>query len=418
VRSYVGVENDPILALCGAHVLEARNAPPSFLIWYRNFLTLDPDEFEKHGLAHPHVVISNPPFVRSHNLHGRARILAKLRASVGNELSSLSGSSTYFLCKAAELLHGSNAGGSADVDRRCLLFFLPKEAAGAAHSRELRERLCVRHGWRLNQYAVPNELVNVERSQAKSLALCYVFEWSREPSERRENEVARRHVLGDLVMIRRGISTGCNAFFVLSDGQAREREIPEECLRRVLPTRIPLKSCEFANADWEKYRLLGRPCWLLSLPDVEMRRLSLSVQTYLKEGVREGLHATATAERLKRWYSLPIPAQPPDFFVTYLFRGSPRFVLNSAGVLYLTNVLGAWLRKPLRGVVDVGAVVASLNDAARVWMEQEGAGREYRDGLRKIEPREMEALPVGASVRRVLGDSGNSETRGEGTLFD
>src|SRR5574341_961591 len=64
VRSYVGVENDPILALCGAHVLEGLSAPAHFRVWYTNFLLLSKSMFQNAGLAVPTLIISNPPFVR------------------------------------------------------------------------------------------------------------------------------------------------------------------------------------------------------------------------------------------------------------------------------------------------------------------------------------------------------------------
>jgi hypothetical protein len=52
------------------------------------------------------------------------------------------------------------------------------------------------------------------------------------------------------------------------------------------------------------------------------------------------VHATPTAESLRTWLSIPVPATPPDVFITYLFRGAPRFVVNQARVCNLTNILG------------------------------------------------------------------------------
>ena len=81
IRSYIGVENDPTLALCAAHVLDVVDAPESFRVWYANFLLLNEGAFRAHGLVAPTLVIANPPFVRSQNLAGRARILSSLRAA-------------------------------------------------------------------------------------------------------------------------------------------------------------------------------------------------------------------------------------------------------------------------------------------------------------------------------------------------
>lgn len=155
----------------------------------------------------------------------------------------------------------------------------------------------------------------------------------------------------------------------------------------------------------------GHACWLLALPPIALEELDAATRVYLRRGVREGLHETPTAKRLRRWYALPIPGEPPDFLVTYLFRGAPRFVCNDARVFHLTNMLGGRLRKA-GGQGDIGRVVGALNDAADEWM-RDGAGREYRDGLRKVEPRELERQAIGDGLLAKWGIAGAVAAEGE-----
>src|SRR5262245_28197924 len=149
VQSYIGVESDPVLALCLAHTLESIDAPVSFRVWYANFLGLTAAKLKEHNLQIPNVIISNPPYIRFHNLRGRGRILASLGTNLGIKLSPLSGASNYFLCKAAELVNWQPMCAPSRVR---LFFFLPRESAGAAHSRQLRDDLARKQNWQWREH--------------------------------------------------------------------------------------------------------------------------------------------------------------------------------------------------------------------------------------------------------------------------
>lgn len=415
VRSYVGVENDPILSLCGAHVLECLNAPESYKLWYANFLLLRHSDFRAHGLRPPTLIIANPPFIRFHKLAGRARIRADLKSSRGITLSPLSGSGNYFLSRAADL---AGTLSTSDTPRGRLLFFLPKESAGAAHARGLRDDLERLHGWSCNQFKIPYKQTGIDRHPSNALALLFVF--GQHPV--RIESPARRPIevpcLQDVLRVKRGISTGCNEFFVLSDEEVRRRAIPAKYLREVLPTRIPITSSRVSRADWEQLRESNRRCWLLALPNGEIEDFESSVQDYLREGLRRGVHATPTAQSLRTWFSVPIPSEPPDVFVTYLFRVAPRFVLNSARVLHLTNILGARFVSPVPDPKRQRFIVDSLNKTAESWTKSGVAGREYKGGLMKIEPRELSMLSIDAAILRMVTRKSAPAKATSQSLFD
>jgi adenine-specific DNA-methyltransferase len=415
--SYIGVENDPILALCAAHTLESIGAPVSYKIWYANFLLLSRSEFARRGLGEPTLVIANPPFVRFHNLRGRAQIRATLKTRLGVMLSPLSGSGGYFLLRAAELVSSSNPVANGMLPDKRLLFFLPKEAAGAAHSRQLRDDLHRLHGWTWRKHRIPGVQTGINRHKSNALALLFVFEQKKIRSKVRSKS-NRIPVVRDVLQIKRGLSTGRNDFFVLTQDQVKSLKLPKHCLRAVLPTRIPLKKREFSLEDWDHLRLAGRPCWLLTLPTGNIEDFEISIQEYLKEGIRRGVHATPTAKTLRTWFSLPIPLKPPDAFVTYLFRGAPRFILNRARVLHLTNILGGRFASPTIDFEHEGTIIDALNVQAEKWIVRNPPGREYKGGLRKIEPRELSMLPVEPSIVELLNRERAAAIAKSGSLFD
>jgi hypothetical protein len=398
IHSYVGIENDPLLALCAAHVLEALQAPKCYRIWYANFLLLDELAFNSKGLATPTFVIANPPFVRYHNLKGRARIREALKSKLGLTISSLSGSSGYFLSRAAQLARQNNSSSKSTHHHR-LLFFLPRESSGAAHAQRLREDLQRSHGWTYREYEIPHDQTGIDRHRSNALALLFVFEQDkiRHPPSSIEINVGGPAVR-DVLKIARGISTGCNDFFVLTDEQVQHRRIDQKWLTKVLPTRIHIPGINFTEETWDLLRKSGRPCWLLTLPDVDIQDFDKPVRNYLREGLRKGVHLTPTAKAMSSWFSLRIPPEHPNMFITYFFRGAPRFILNEAPVYHLTNILGGRFIAKVNDARCRQTITDLLNEQALFWMNDKTVGREYMGGLRKIEPRELSMLPIGERI--------------------
>ena len=293
-----------------------------------------------------------------------------------------------------------------------LLTALPNEAAGAAHARRLREELERVHGWTWDKHRIPISQTGVDRHPSNSLALFFVSEkrsLRNQPSPRQSQTST---CVKDVLKIRRGISTVCNQYFVLTDEEVHRSQIPSRYLLKVLPTRIPIRGSSFSKQDWELLRKSGRPCWLLALPNTTIESLEKRVQMYLKEGVRRGVHMTPTAKSLRDWFSIPVPAEPPDVFVTYLFRGAPRFVLNRAGVYHLTNILGGRFASDKFRIKSRESIIEALNIQAVTWKD---AGRVYKGGLQKIEPRELSMLPIDPAIIKSQTSEREAKTP---SLFD
>jgi hypothetical protein len=386
---YVGVENDPLLALSVAHTLQSINAPETYKVWYTNFLLLNSDEFAKNGFPVPTTIISNPPFIRSHKLLGREKIAASIKTESGIEIPPFAGSSSYFLAKAANLLNNQPA-----ILRPRILFFQPIEASGSAHSKRLRNDLKKLFGWSWHEHPLDNSGTGINRHPSNAAALFYEFE-HKIGSVSDSVHLGPTAKLSDLLNIKRGTSTGKNRFFVLTDKEITDRHLSLYNLRPILPTKISIKEAEFTADMWNDFRISGNPCWLLTLPPEPMESFDLPTQDYLREGVRLGVHLTPTAKLLRFWYSISVPPSPPDVFVKYMFRGAPRFILNSAKLYNLTNILGGRFCSSIDEIGQRIEIVTALNEQAIRWAERsEPPGREYRGGLRKIEPRELSKLEL------------------------
>ena len=173
--------------------------------------------------------------------------------------------------------------------------------------------------------------------------------------------------------------------------------MPDNFLNKIIPTKIKKDrlSLSFTNNQWNYLRNEGKPCWLLTIPNsMKPEDLPIEIIQYLKLGERAGIHLTPTSLKRKPWYSVRM-RKPPDLFFTYISRGYPKFFYNEARVLYLTNLLGVYIRNqkmlPKGTMMDF---VRMLNNELKNWIDAESVGRKYKGGLVKFEPGDLKKFII------------------------
>jgi hypothetical protein len=63
-------------------------------------------------------------------------------------------------------------------------------------------------------------------------------------------------------------------------------------------------------------------------------------------------------------------------------------------------------------------VIDLLNEQAKSWIKDNMAGREYKSGLRRIEPRELSMLPLNSLVVELVNSERRLVTAKSQSLFD
>lgn len=203
--------------------------------------------------------------------------------------------------------------------------------------------------------------------------------------------------LGDLARVHRGIATGCNAFFVLSEGRRSQLGIP---LRHLVPCVASPRN--FTGTTLTERDLAAMadsvPRWLLNLKKAPR---SGPVACYLHHG-RNGLGVrdrTLVQQRVtagRKWFEVELKVTAPILF-RYLNSSHARFVRNLAGAAPLNN----WLVIcPNPGVDpdELFAVLQELGDSTSL----ESGSRHYGKGLWKLEPREVSSLALPESASRLV----------------
>lgn len=204
--------------------------------------------------------------------------------------------------------------------------------------------------------------------------------------------------LKDLFMIKRGLATGANRFFVLTPEIISTYQLPSEFLQSILPSPRRL-SVDEIKADRQGIPILECQLFLLSchLPLDQVKAEYPSLWKYLQMGIKWGISDRYLCKHRSPWYCQE-KRPPSPFLCTYMgrqntSRGRPfRFILNHSRAT-ATNVYLMLYPKP--------ALAKMLLDEPellrRVWQGLEqisdgtliGEGRVYGGGLHKLEPKEL-----------------------------
>ncbi len=209
--------------------------------------------------------------------------------------------------------------------------------------------------------------------------------------------------MSDLFDIKRGVATGANHFFILSQGQIRERNLPQALFTPILPSPRYLEDGEI-EADAEGHPILDQKLFLLTcnLPERVVKAQYPALWDYLQEGVREGIDQRYLSRHRSPWYAQE--HRPAALLLcTYMGRISSagespfRFILNhsqaTAPNVYLLLYPKVSLSSELRARPKLlRAVWAALDAIPPETLMR--AGRVYGGGLYKLEPKELGNVPA------------------------
>ena len=218
---------------------------------------------------------------------------------------------------------------------------------------------------------------------------------------------ARTHnghpTLSELFDIKRGLATGDNNYFILSEGEIAARRLPMEAFTPILPSPRYLPMDEVLS-DTNGNPQIDHRLYLLDtkLPEHEIKHRYPTLYAYLEEGKANALHKRYLCKHRGLWYAQE-NRPPAPIVCTYLGRSDTkrkkpfRFILNRSRAT-VANVYLAMYPKPAltramqRDSHLIRKIWESLNRLTPEEMLSEG--RVYGGGLHKLEPKELGNVPV------------------------
>jgi len=418
-------------------------------LWRDTSLNLDILDFTR--LSPPNqqserynLIICNPPYIRHHYMSREEKIrLQELTLKTCEmRMSGLAGLYCYFLCLAHSwMMKGGIAG-----------WLIPSEFMDVNYGKAIKNYLLKKvtliqiHRfdsedvkfndalvsstivWIKNTIPPPNHQVLFTLGDSlsspssskwvNSSTLMTEEKWTRFPSlEIRHN--SDNLCLADIFEIKRGIATGDNAFFILTEKQVKEHKLPTEFLKPIIPSPRYLYTDEI-QADDEGMPLLERRLFLLdcNLPEEEVQKKYPNLWKYLNFG-KGTVSERYLCRHRKIWYSQE-RRYPAPFFCGYMGRNRGgtgrvfRFILNHSNaiaanaylLLYPHKKIAQYLALEPSRIRKIWEILNSLNPTSI--LEE---GRVYGGGLHKIEPKELgkvdatsviDALPAIAKPTKVV----------------
>jgi adenine-specific DNA-methyltransferase len=186
--------------------------------------------------------------------------------------------------------------------------------------------------------------------------------------------------------IDRGIATGYNDYFTLSESQMKHWGIEKRFFVPVISKTIQCRGYDFTAEDWHHLKASDEKVFLLYVFDEP----SPNLRKYIEYGQQLKVHQRYLTRYRNPWYSME-KREPAPILATVFHRRRMRFVLNSANVRNLTAFHCVYPK--FTDQVMIKALLAYLNSDLCKEL-QIIKRREYGGGLHKFEPRDLESIPT------------------------
>lgn len=391
---------------------------PSCIIEVRDFIKNPPQRKFK-------AIVANPPYIRHHRIDEKTKQFLKLLCAkiTGFIIDGRAGYHIYFLLQALNLLE----------DKGKLAFIMPADTCEGTFANKLwnwiTENYCLECVVTFDEKATPfpnvdtnaviffikkdkpkkeifwvranqaysDDLFNFVASRFKHTVFETILVLKRDIKELLTTGLSRpqqnlngfKYHLSDFATVMRGIATGANEFFFLTRNHAEELQIPAEYLKIAVGRTKDITGNVVTQEDILTLEKISRPTLLLSIDQSE-ENLPPKVIDYLKHGVMLGLPERPLIKQRKPWFRME-KREIPELLFAYLGRRNTRFIKNDAYVLPLTGFLCVYpICKDDKFVNNLWEVLNHPDTLKNLQL----VGKSYGAGALKVEPRNLERLPI------------------------
>jgi adenine-specific DNA-methyltransferase len=190
--------------------------------------------------------------------------------------------------------------------------------------------------------------------------------------------------IGDYFQCRRGIATGANDFFCLSESELRGNALTHQHVEPCVTKAVDASGLVFSRKQFAALVAAGRRCYLLN-----PRSTGQGLDCYLKIGEGLGIPQRHLPSHRPVWYR-PENRAAADIWVAVFSRENVKFILNTSGAKNLTCFHGLYARPGFKNLAPLMTLFLNSSRGRESFAQ---VNRFYGDGLNKLEPKDVEAMP-------------------------
>lgn len=372
------------------------------------------------------LILANPPYSRHHHIDTEIKtfLRQKVLDSYGIDVSGLSGLYCYFMILSTLWLENDGLS----------VWLIPSEFLSVKYGKCLRQFLTQHvdllsiHRYSEDDLQFSDALVSsaivifrnrkptpnkVNFTMGSSLnsptqtqsidksELCGQEKWMQFFENIHQRNSENQDVkLGEFFKVSRGISTGNNSFFILTESEVESLSLPRDFLTPILPSPRYLDQSvieRVANGCGESQLNYYLSC---PLPIEEICNKYPTLYDYIKAGEDNEVNKGANCSKRNPWYNGESRQSSP-LYMTYMGRGENydrmfRFILNKTDAIVNNSYLILYPRQNYRFALGSSEICKEvwkiLNNIPKDRLMK--CGRTYGGGLIKLEPKELESLPI------------------------
>lgn len=187
--------------------------------------------------------------------------------------------------------------------------------------------------------------------------------------------------LSDIGRVQRGIATGNNNFFTLSQSSVKKLGLSENACIPCITKSPDITSIIFDKSELKFLKEQGKKVYLFD----GTKSQNAADFAYINYGESMGFHKTYLTQHRNPWYSLENKPIAP-IWISVFSRGKIKVIRNEASIKNLTNFHGFFPHNPNNEEINI-LFCYLLTPIANDILKQNK--REYGNGLNKFEPGDL-----------------------------
>lgn len=358
-------------------------------------------------------IIANPPYYKHHFIKNKEEIFQKICSKTFFKFSIQTNVYSWFLIKSINHL---NEGGK-------LAFIVPSEFLNANYGEKIKEYL-VSSGIALylininfeenvfNNALTTSLIILAEKKQEKSSAINFFnisnveqlnslskfliehhrkqinnydlnpkIKWRNYFNGYKKQEEENLVLFSKIGKFSRGIATGSNKYFTLTQEEVEKHNIPHECLYPCITKANFVKDILFSKKDFNQLIKQNKKTYLFDGKKSDHE----TCKKYIKKGESENIHKKYLTENRNPWYALE-KRDLSKIWVSVFGRNGLKFIWNDSDCKNLTCFHSFYPSEFGKNYLDILFVYLNTEFATKLFDREK---REYGNGLEKFEPNDL-----------------------------